>query len=122
MQYPSEEVLQYAAERAARRTLGRYTEDQLVGAASRGELLPIQVGKEGVVFVALVPFPNRMVANLIAAGGRLPEDPRAAFGELEQLLVGSFGVQQIEVIGRPGWARVLGLRPVGQQLIKEVGP
>lgn len=116
---PLTEVPESAWERAASATHGRYTAEDLRECAARGEVLAIGIG-EGIVVLSICQFPRKRVAYFLAAGGTLPADPRGAFEELCDFLRRGFGVQQLDLIGRPGWGRTLGLDETGCQYVVEL--
>jgi hypothetical protein len=80
----------------------------------REQDLQLWVWKNGQFFLIteIVHHPNVSVVVLKWAAGRLSPDTIRTGREIVSKWAKTYGCSQVEVAGRPGWSRLLGMKPL----------
>ena len=94
--------------------------DVLVALARGAYLLWYSPGKYATV-AQIQRFPKQTVGMVLYCGGHDLEDMKGAFDDAKAWCRAN-GIKVMRIWGRPGWARVLDMKPVGVILQCEVDP
>jgi len=106
-------------------TCGRITLDDIRGSVEREDSMIViawdpNLNEVYAVFVCEgEAYPGKKVFNINQCAGRQLEDWIHLYPDMKRLAK-ALGFEQIEITGRPGWGRALGLRETARVYIEEL--
>ena len=106
-------------------TCGRLTLDDIRGAVEREDSMIViawdpNLNEVYAVFVCEgEAYPGKKVFNISQCAGRQLEDWVHLYPEMKRLAK-TLGFDQIEITGRPGWGRALGLKETSRVYIEDL--